>query len=214
MNQLLHTHHRAAPPAPYVQGTSLPAPQRRSVRRVAALGAWRVAALGAWLGLLVGSLTAPAAAETTDAGHALPPLNCAIEAAPAHARGLEGLCAKLSKELGREVRTVDDVRRAGAGVQIIATDVTWYVVLVEGGKVRAFTRISAIEARGRELSFVKSAIRALSTAAPKAPAPCLRIDPATAATGSDVVYPWAELVPCTRTVLDVRDPWWAPVPRR
>jgi hypothetical protein len=169
---------------------------------------------GAWLGLLVGSLTAPAVAETPDAGPGLPPLHCAVEAAPAHARVLDGLCFKLAKELGREVRPVDDVRRAGAGVQVIATDVIWYVVLVEGGKVRAFTRISATEARGRELSFVKSAIRALSTAAPKAPAPCLRIDPATAATGSEVVYPWAELAPCTRTVLDVRDPWWVPLPHR
>jgi hypothetical protein len=203
MNHPPHNHPRAALRAPSVLGT----PRFRRC-------SWLVAAFGAWLALLVGGLTVPALAQHADAGHALPPLHCAVEAAPAHARGLEGLCAKLAKELGREVRTVDDVRRAGAGVQIIATDVIWYVVLVEGGKVRAFTRISATEARGRELAFVKSALRALSTAAPKSPAPCLRIDPATAATGSDVVYPWAELVPCTRTVLDVRDPWWVPVPHR
>lgn len=171
--------------------------------------AW--SALGVRSACLLLGLLGP---RTASADAAQLPLHCAVEAAPAHARGLEGLCAKLGKELGREVRSVDDVRRAGSGVQVIATDVTWYVVLVEGGKVRAFTRISALEARGRELAFVKSAWRALSAASPKAPAPCLRIDPATAASGSDLVYPWAELAPCTRTVLDVRDPWWVPTPRR
>jgi hypothetical protein len=89
-------------------------------------------------------------------------------------------------------------------------DVRWTVVLLQNGSVRSWTRVSVADARGREASFFARAARGLLRAAPKPAETCVRLVPGSenSSRTTDLVYPWAELKPCVRRVVDVVDPWW------
>ncbi|MFM2417553.1 MAG: hypothetical protein RL385_2276 [Pseudomonadota bacterium] len=138
------------------------------------------------------------------------PLACALEAAPVHDHGLDELCARLRWQLQRDVVSVPDARnvKAGLALEVIETEMIWYVVLLEAGKVRAFTRIYAAEARGREVLFVARAFQGLLEVRARPGATCLNLAPRTRAQTTDLVYPWPELLPCKQTTADLRDPWW------
>jgi hypothetical protein len=168
---------------------------------------------------LVSLLFAPFLAGHARAQGAVPavpvrPLACAIEAAPVHDHGLDDLCAKLRWQLQRDVVSVPDARgvKSGQALEVIETEMIWYVVLLEGGRVRAFTRIYAAEAHGREVLFVARAFQGLVEARAKSASTCLHLAPRTRAHTTDLVYPWPELLPCTQTTADLRDPWWEPAP--
>jgi hypothetical protein len=162
-------------------------------------------ALALWL------TAAQALAQAAGEAPARAPLACAVEASrymkPAQ------LCGKLGQLLGRQVRLVADARKAGSGeaLQILRDDVRWTLVLLKDGAVRAFTRVSVTDARGREATFFARAARSLLQTSPKPSEQCVRLDPSSenSARVTDLVYPWAELKPCVRRVVDVIDPWWS-----
>lgn len=139
-------------------------------------------------------------------------LRCAVEGSPSSLRG-KSLCEQVAHAVGRSMQWVDDARRhkGGETVQILRDDVQWTVILLRNGVVRSWTRVSADDARGRESTFLARALRSLLKAAPKPTEPCLRLEPKDrSARAPDLVYPWAELKPCVRQVVDVVDPWWTP----
>jgi hypothetical protein len=171
-----------------------PCKPHRSLRR------WTITTLA-----LVG-LALPVAAQ--DAG--VSPLRCAVEGATAQLPS-KALCDQLGKALGRPVQLVDDARKdkRGEALQIVRDDVQWAVVLLRKGAVRSWTRVSVDDARGREVQFFSRAVRSLLKTAPKGDAPCVRLDPKQRSERApDLVYPWADLKPCVRQVVDVVDPWW------
>ena len=137
------------------------------------------------------------------------PLACAVEAG----RELKAakICEQLGQALGRPVQLVADARKAGPGdsLQILRDDVRWTVVLLQNGAVRSWTRVSIADARGREASYFARAARGLLRAAPKAAEKCVRLDPGgeNSSRTNDLVYPWEELKPCVRRVIDVVNPW-------
>jgi hypothetical protein len=156
--------------------------------------------LSVWLGL----------AALAVAQEAPKPLACAVEGA----RELKPakLCEQLGQALGRPMKLIDDARKAtrGESLQILRDDVRWTVVLLHNGSVRSWTRVSVADARGHEASFFARAARGLLRAAPKAAETCVRLEPSSenSSRSNDLVYPWAELKPCVRRVVDVVDPWW------
>jgi hypothetical protein len=147
-------------------------------------------------------------AHAQDAGAA--PLRCAVEGNTPQAQA-KALCEGLGQALGRPATWVDDARKdkSGESLQIVRDDVQWTLVLLRKGMVRSWTRVSVADAKGQELSFFTRAVRSLLKASPKGNAPCVRLDPKQrSARAPDLVYPWGELKPCVRQVVDVVDPWW------
>lgn len=145
------------------------------------------------------------------------PLACAVEGT----RELKPakLCEQLGQALKRPVKMIDDARKAdrGESLQILRDDVRWTLILLQNGSVRSWTRVSVADARGHEASFFARAARSLLRAAPKPAETCVRLEPRTenSSRATDLVYPWAELKPCVRRVVDVVDPWWtSPDPTR
>jgi hypothetical protein len=138
------------------------------------------------------------------------PLACAVEGGRAVKPAK--LCEQLGQALGRPVKLIDDARKAGQGdsLQILRDDVRWTLVLLQNGIVRSWTRVSVADARGHEASFFARAARGLLRAAPKPAEACVRLEPGgeNSTRTTDLVYPWAELKPCVRRVVDVVDPWW------
>lgn len=166
------------------------------------LNALRALPLEFVLALSLSLLTGPAQAQGPK------PLRCAVESSP---RGLhpKTLCAQLGHALGRTTQLVADARKGSKSdaIQIMHDDVQWTLVLLRGGAVRSWTRVSSADARGREAEFFARAVRSLLKEEPKAPNTCVRLEPKTAR-GFDLVYPWAELKPCEPRVVEVPDPWW------
>lgn len=150
----------------------------------------------------------PTPTQAQDAG--LAPLRCAVENSIPQLPG-KALCEQLGQALGRPMPWVADARKdkQGDALQIMRDDVQWTLVLLRKGAVRSWTRVSTEDARGRELAFFSRAVRSLLKTAPKGDAPCVRLDPKQRSQRApDLVYPWAELKPCVRQVVDVVDPWW------
>jgi hypothetical protein len=107
---------------------------------------------------------------------------------------------------------VPDARKEAKGdaVQIMHDDVQWTLVVLRNGAVRAWTRVSVSDARGREVTFFARALRSLLQTEPKTPNTCVRLEPKnTRSAAFDLVYPWAELKPCEPRVVEVPDPWWS-----
>jgi hypothetical protein len=159
------------------------------------------------LGLVLALATSPAYGQAPAAQKVL---SCAVEGGrelkPAR------LCEQLGLALGRPVQLIDDARKAthGESIQIMRDDVRWTVVLLQDGAVRSWTRVSVVDARGREASFFARAARGLLRASPKPQDRCVRLEPGSenSSRATDLVYPWEELKPCVRKVADVIDPWW------
>lgn len=138
------------------------------------------------------------------------PLRCAVDSS---LRGTppKALCDQLGQALGRPMPLIADARKETKldAVQILSDDVQWTLVLLRRGTVRSWTRVSAADARGREVVFFARALRSLLQAEPKSPSACVRLEPKNPLSGSfDLVYPWAELKPCERRIVEVPDPWW------
>jgi hypothetical protein len=147
-------------------------------------------------------------AHAQDAGGAV--LRCAVEGNTPKAEA-KTLCEQLGQALGRHAQWVEDARhdKSGESLQIVRDDVQWTLVLLRKGAVRSWTRVSVADAKGQELSFFTRAVRSLLKASPKAGAACVRLDPKQRSSRApDLVYPWSELKPCVRQVVDVIDPWW------
>lgn len=139
------------------------------------------------------------------------PLRCAVEGTTGQQLAPKALCDQLGQALGRPMPLVEDARKdkRGDALQIVRDDVQWTLVLLRKGAVRAWTRVSIDDARGREVAFFGRAVRSLLKSAPKGDAQCVRLDPkGRSARAPDLVYPWSELKPCVRQVVDVVDPWW------
>lgn len=146
------------------------------------------------------------------------PLHCAVEGSTRPLRAAD-ICQALERRLGRSLSSVSDARdvRHGDAVQLIHDDVQWVVIWLSDGRIRAWTRVSKVEASDNQLRFLvratqelaKSA-RASTTSEPR----CVRLDPNAGhkMRSSDLSYPWAELKPCERRLVEVVDPWWVPRP--
>jgi hypothetical protein len=140
------------------------------------------------------------------------PFSCAVEGGTRGARSAH-LCGALARELKRTVTIVDDARSVtGEAVQIIRGDVLWTVIWLLDGKVRAWTRVSLTEAADDQVRFVVRATEALAKASVAPEPECVRLDPngGRKMRSSDLTYPWAELKPCKRKLVEVVDPWWLP----
>ena len=153
---------------------------------------------------------------------ALPSLTCGVEGSTRGARRAD-LCSAVGRELKRTITLVDDARGVqGEAVQIIRGDVQWTVIWLSGGRVLAWTRVSQTEAENDQVRFVVNATRALvkagagitkaALAKTALQNECVRLDPNGdhPMRSSDLTYPWAELKPCHRQVVEVVDPWWLP----
>ena len=141
-----------------------------------------------------------------------PPLTCGVEGESKSVRGAD-LCAAVGKALKRTVVVVEDARRTHhEAVQIIRGDVQWTVIWLEAGHVRAWTRVSHIEAADQQIRFVVNATEALVKANTPVGNDCVRLDPngGRRMRSSDLSYPWAELKKCKRERVEVLDPWWLP----
>jgi len=140
-------------------------------------------------------------------------LACAVEGTPRGLRAAD-LCKALGRELGRPTALIDDARatKRGDALQIIAGDVQILVVWLSAGHVRAWTRVSKIEAAADQLRFLVRAARELAKAAPAQERECVQLDPngGRKMRSPDLSYPWAELKPCQRRPVEVVDPWWLP----
>jgi hypothetical protein len=139
------------------------------------------------------------------------PLRCALDSSM---RGItaKGLCEQLGQALKRPTQLVPDARKKtkGDALQIVHDDVQWTLVVLRNGAVRAWTRVSVSDARGREVLFFTRALRSLLATEPKSPSACVRLEPKrTRSAAFDLVYPWAELKPCKPRVVEVPDPWWS-----
>ncbi|HEX5661606.1 MAG TPA: hypothetical protein VFX59_30660 [Polyangiales bacterium] len=150
-------------------------------------------------------------AATAQAGVATLP--CAVEGM---SRGVKpaALCQALASQLERSVVLVSDARETSKGdaVQVITGDVTWTVVWLLDGHVRTWTRVSKVEPIGEQVRLLARAARELARQAKTlepAEETCLRVDPSKAR-NPDLSYPWAELSPCKRKLVEVLDPWWVP----
>ena len=94
-------------------------------------------------------------------------------------RASEALCDALGAQLGRDTVLVDDgsnVRR-GDSLHIVQGDVAWTVIWLRDGDPRAFTRVSAADAAGREVLFLARALRVLIREANKPIKGCVRVEP-------------------------------------
>lgn len=136
-------------------------------------------------------------------------LRCAVDST---IRGIKPktLCDQLGQALGRATQLVADARKESKGdsVQIMHDDVQWTLVLLRAGAVRSWTRVSVSDAQGHEVTFFARALRSLLQAEPKSPSTCVRLEPKNVRSGAfDLVYPWEELKPCERRVVEVPDPW-------
>jgi hypothetical protein len=162
-----------------------------------------------WVGLYAAVRHAQAEAP---AGTAVG-LACAVEGTPRGLRTAE-LCKAVGRELTRPTQLVDDARliKRGEALQIIAGDVQFLLVWMSEGRVRAWTRVSKIEAANDQLRFLLRATRELAKAAPAVERECVQLDPNAGRKmrSTDLTYPWAELKPCQRRQLEVVDPWWLP----
>jgi hypothetical protein len=139
-------------------------------------------------------------------------LACAVVGTGSTERS-EAMCDALGLELGRATVLVDDgsnVRR-GDSLHIVQGDVAWTVVWLRDGDPRAFTRVSAADAVGREIVFLARASRALIREANKPVHGCVRVEPNGGRTmrSADLAYPWVNLKKCRAQVVDVIDPWWS-----
>jgi hypothetical protein len=142
------------------------------------------------------------------------PLPCAVEGVSRGVRA-SALCQALGTQLGRQVKMVADAREAheGEAVQLISGDVVWTVIWLVDGRVRTWTRVSKAEPTEEQVELLTLAARELSKQAKpieRDGAACLRIDPngGHKLRSSDLSYPWAELSPCKRKLVEVLDPWW------
>jgi acetylornithine deacetylase/succinyl-diaminopimelate desuccinylase-like protein len=144
---------------------------------------------------------------------AAPKLPCAVDGL---SRGVKPnvICQALAAQLDRNVTLVNDAREAAKGdaVQIITGDVSWTVIWLIDSHVRAWTRVSKIEPVAEQVKLLARAARELAKQA-KTVEPgegtCVRVDPSRAR-NPDLSYPWAELSPCKRKLVEVLDPWWVP----
>jgi hypothetical protein len=141
-------------------------------------------------------------------------LSCAVEGSARPMRAAE-LCKALQVELKRPLAAVADARevKRGDALQLIHDDVQWTVIWMSSGRIKAWTRVSKVEAEEGQVRFLARAIRALAKAAPQAAeSTCVRLDPngGHKMRSPELSYPWAELAPCTRQVVEVVDPWWLP----
>jgi hypothetical protein len=111
------------------------------------------------------------------------------------------------------VVAIDDAREAkhGDSVQVLRSDVQWIVIWLVQGRVRAWTRVSQMEAADKQLATLVRAASALPDSLPEPPS-CVRLDPngGYRMRSTDLTYPWAELKPCKRKTIEVADPWWQP----
>jgi hypothetical protein len=144
---------------------------------------------------------------------AAPALPCAVEGL---SRGVKpsALCQALATQLARGVELVGDAREANKGeaVQIITGDVAWTVIWLLDGRVRAWTRVSKVDPIEEQVKLLARAARELAKQAKtleREATTCLRVDPSKAR-HPDLAYPWAELSPCKRKLVEVVDPWWLP----
>jgi hypothetical protein len=163
-----------------------------------------------WGGLQ--SVVCPARAQAPAAASAS--LACAVEGTPRGMRTAD-LCKAVGRELTRPTALVDDARtiKRGDALQIIAGDVQFLLVWLSEGRVRAWTRVSKIEAAGDQLRYLLRATRELARVAPALDRECVQLDPNAGRKmrSADLAYPWAELKPCQRRQVEVVDPWWLPV---
>lgn len=150
-------------------------------------------------------------ASTAHAGQ--PALPCAVEGL---SRGVkpDELCQALAGELTRSVVVVDDARSTtqGEAIEVITGDVSWTLVWLRDGRVRTWTRVSKLDSVSEQVKLLARAARELAKAATslgERDSTCLRVD-ASKARNLDLSYPWAELSPCKRKVVEVPDPWWLP----
>lgn len=139
-------------------------------------------------------------------------LACAVEASK-RVLSRDAFCEALGRALGRPVVPIDDAREAkqGESVQVLQSDVQWIVIWLVQGHVRAWTRVSQIEAADQQVATLVRAASALPRSLPEPPA-CVRLDPngGYRVRSADLTYPWAELKPCKRKAIEVTDPWWQP----
>lgn len=145
------------------------------------------------------------------------PLPCAV-AGTGSAKRAEALCKALGQELKRTVVVVDDGSKVSRGeaVHIIRGDVDWLVIWLRNGSTRAFTRVSAAAASGKEALFLARASRALMQEAAATDAEeCVRVEPngRVPMRAPELAYPWVELKRCRLHTIDVLDPWWVPPPQ-
>lgn len=142
-------------------------------------------------------------------------LACAVESSARPLRAAE-LCQKLERELGRPLALVDDARSItrGEAVQLIQDDVHWVVIWLTDGSIRAWTRVSKLEAADDQVRFLGRALRALAKVAKVREPSCVRLDPNAGhkVASPELTYPWAELRPCKRRQVEVVDPWWTAPP--
>jgi hypothetical protein len=144
---------------------------------------------------------------------AVAPLPCAVDGL---SRGVKpgAICQALAAQLDRHVTLVNDAREAAKGdaVQIITGDVAWTVIWLIDGHVRSWTRVSKIEPIGEQVKLLARAARELAKQAKtveQGEPTCLRVD-SSKLRHPDLTYPWAELLPCKRKLVEVLDPWWLP----
>jgi hypothetical protein len=139
-------------------------------------------------------------------------LPCAVLGTGSAGRA-KALCQAVGRELGQAVSIIDDGRsvRRGEALHIEQGDVSWTVIWLRDGRARAFTRVSAVEAEGREALFLARASRAVKREARKVSRECLRVEPngGRRMRVAELAYPWAELRTCRAHFIDVLDPWWS-----
>jgi len=144
---------------------------------------------------------------------AAPALSCAVEGLTRRLKPAD-LCRAIGRELKRPATLVEDARatKSGAALQIIQGDVQWIVAFLVEGRVRAWTRVSNIEAAADQQRFLVNAARELAKLARTNVTECVQVDPngGRKMRSSDLTYPWAELKPCRRHSIEVLDPWWLP----
>jgi hypothetical protein len=139
-------------------------------------------------------------------------LPCAVLGIGSEKRA-RALCAAVSRELGRSSVLVDDGRgvKRGDALHIELGDVAWTVVWLRDGQPRAFTRVSTVDAAGREALYLSRASRALERESRRVQRKCLRVEPngGRVMRSADLAYPWVELKTCRVHPIDVVDPWWS-----
>jgi hypothetical protein len=181
--------------------------------QVQRLGRIAVGLLSAWMLAAACLCAGEAHAQVAQVAKAAPALACAVEGTERGVRASE-LCRALGRELGRSTTLVDDARttKHGEAIQIIHGDVQWVVAWLANGHVRAWTRVSKIEADEDQLRFLVRAARELAKVSPALQRECVQLDPngGQKMRSPDLTYPWAELKPCRRRSIEVVDPWWLP----
>jgi hypothetical protein len=163
------------------------------------------------LALSLGAVVAASIAPPVSAQN--PPLACAVTGTGSADRAQE-LCRGVGQQLGRATLLVEDGTSVvrGDALHIVQGDVAWLVVWLRDGEPRAFTRVSSVDAAGRELTFLARASRALSREANKPAKGCVRVEPngGLRMRVPELAHPWVQLKQCRERVVDVIDPWWTP----